>query len=981
MRKFIFFILLFLMFWSRAQAEVVNLVKDTFDNTYTYYYDSNLERNRYLIASKYLFGNNIAYCLEIGKSIDSFVYDTSTFFDNINISDEDLEYIKLISYYGYDYPGHQTDKYYMATQELIWNRLISRPILWTIGLTPNYYYDLSYEKEEILNLFKKHNIKPSFDGTTFDFVLGEDFILEDNNNVLSMYDSLNDDVIIDGNKLIIGKFFDDEEIILKKHDYNNRNFLLYTSGSSQKMMSVGSIQGASSYIKVNLIGGSISINKLDKDTGSDISQGEAMLDGSIYGVYDLNDELVDTLVIGEKESVNYLPVGKYYLKEIKAGLGYLLDSEMYYFDITPDNFEVNLTVYDEVIKRKVDLFKVYASDETGFLVGEANIRFDIYNSNNELVDFVVTDNDGYATIELSYGSYVFKQINSTENYYKIDDFIVDIDTYDDRPIYKLISNSEIKAKLKVIKKDFDTGNIITDSKIKFKIFDVNNNEYVSFKVNYPENEVIDTFEINDEGFFITPYELDSGEYILYEVDELMDGYLYNNQGIRFMIGDSSNLINDEDYGVIVEVNFYNKRVKGQINLTKYGEKVIYKDNSFYYDKILLSDVKFNLYASNDIYENNELLYASDGLVSEIVTDINGNCLIDNLPLGKYYLKEVSSNNGNVISDDVYYIELNYKDQYTEKVVYGLDVYNYLEKGKLIINKYESGTDIRVSNTLIEVYTIDDILVYKGYTNNSGQIVIDNLPYGEYFISEVEASTGYRLLNDKIYFKIEDDEKTIDIYNDRIKVPNTGIDVGIKNILLLFGILIVGILIIVFFENKKVVIICSMVILLGIGYFGMYFYRYYSDNINNKKSVKAFLDDNIDAIKEEKYKYNALVEIPSISLKRGILEIDNLYNDVKYNVELIEENNDRIVLAAHNGNSHNSYFGKLSDLELGDEINYYYNGKIYRYIYSDSYEIRKNGYADIYTSDNKKSVILITCKDNSDDGQVVYIGYLEQISDY
>jgi len=205
-----------MMFLPRAQAETVNLIKDTFDNTYTYYYDDELNRPRYLIASKYVFGKNVAYCLEMGKPIDSFVYNVSNSFDGINISKDDLAYIKLISYYGYDYPGHNTDKYYMATQELIWKILGEPSMSWTIGLTPNHYYDLSKEKEEIERLIKQHDIRPSFDSNVFDYVTGEKLVLEDNNDVLSMYESLDENVIIEGNRLVIEKLFSGNEVILKE---------------------------------------------------------------------------------------------------------------------------------------------------------------------------------------------------------------------------------------------------------------------------------------------------------------------------------------------------------------------------------------------------------------------------------------------------------------------------------------------------------------------------------------------------------------------------------------------------------------------------------------------------------------------------------------------------------------------------------------------------------------------------------------------
>lgn len=97
----------------------VTLVKDVYDNTYVYYYDRSMGKTRYLHASKYLFGNIPAYCIELGKDIASFDYTMTNSFNGINISKEDLEYIKLLSYYGYNYPGHDTDRYYMATQGLI----------------------------------------------------------------------------------------------------------------------------------------------------------------------------------------------------------------------------------------------------------------------------------------------------------------------------------------------------------------------------------------------------------------------------------------------------------------------------------------------------------------------------------------------------------------------------------------------------------------------------------------------------------------------------------------------------------------------------------------------------------------------------------------------------------------------------------------------------------------------------------------------
>ena len=225
----------------------------------------------------------------------------------------------------------------------------------------------------------------------------------------------------------------------------------------------------------------------------------------------------------------------------------------------------------------------------------------------------------------------------------------------------------------------------------------------------------------------------------------MNGYTYNNEGIRFSIGEDSDLINDNEYGVMIEIPFYNRRVRGNINIVKYGENMIVENFGYKYDKILLKNVKFNIYALEDIYENGDLIYESGTLIGEVITDEKGVAKISNLPLGKYKIEEVSSSNGNVIENNEYVVSLSYIDQYTSIINYKLIVNNYLPKGSLTINKYEKDTEIGIPNTLIEICNIRNEVVYSGYTDNNGQIILDDLSYGEYYISEVEASSGYKFL--------------------------------------------------------------------------------------------------------------------------------------------------------------------------------------------------------------------------------------------
>ena len=830
-------------------------------------------------AYKYNFEDNVAYCLELGKSIESNIYTYTTSFDEMNYDKGKLDFIKMVAYYGYDYPGHDTLNYYMATQEIIWNRLTNYKISWVINLNPDNAINVEKEKNNIMKLFNTHYIKPSFDGKEIEYTLGEELVLEDTNNILDRYITETDNVVIEGNKLILTKDFAEEEIIFTKPNYTKNKFLLYTSGISQKMMSVGGIDNVKSTIKVKLMGGSLKVNKIDKDTLTTTPSGEATLKGAVYELYK-DGKLIDNIIIGEKEHLTNLQLGKYTLKEKIAPLGYMLDKNTYTIEITKDNLNIALDLKEEVIKRKIEIFKVFASNTTGELTPEPNITFEIYDKNNMLINTLITDTEGHAHITLPYGTYKFKQTTTTENHYKVDDFSIKISEYNEKPIYKLLSNSKITAKVKIITKDVDTKENILNSNIKYKIYDVKNNEYLSLKVPYPEYKITDIFEVNKNGIFITPIPLSPGKYIIEQVKESMNGYLYNDNKITIEVGESSNFIN-EDGELLLEVPFYNKRVKGIINITKYEEVAVYKDNNYSYEDVLIENSILNLYAKEDIYENGKLIYKKDYLVKELITDNYGKVSIDNLPLGEYYLKD---------KEEIYDVTLSYKDEVTPIVEENIEIRSKLNKGILTINKYESNTKNPIYNTLIEVCTKNGIVVYKGYSNVDGQIILDDLLYGEYYLSEVEAATGYRLLEDDIYFEINKENQIVDIYNERIEVPKTGLPMYTPNLLAAILIILGIIFIVIFHKDKRIIIPIILTIIISSIYLIFNTYKYYQDYNYNKKSIEDYINKEIkeETTTEAQYNYTSVLEIPSINLKRGILDINNEYNKAKYNIELLQE---------------------------------------------------------------------------------------------
>ena len=271
--------------------------------------------------------------------------------------------------------------------------------------------------------------------------------------------------------------------------------------------------------------------------------------------------------------------------------------------------------------------------------------------------------------------------------------------------------------------------------------------------------------------------LEPSNYRLEEVDQSIDGYLWNTEYLEFTIGDNSQVINNEIYGAILEIKFENNQVKGQVEINKTGEDLIFKDNSYYYEEIPLAGVEFELRANEDIIIGGKTYYLKDELVAILVTDSNGYASISDLPLGKYYLKEIKSSNNNVIDSNIYEFELTYQDQYTEIIYKVFNLSNKYEKGTLEFTKTDFVTGDSLPNTKIEIYTEDDTKVFEGYTNEEGKIVIEDLPVGKYYLVEVEAPEGYILNPEKMYFEIKDNGEIVkaDMSNEQIvDVPDTGI---------------------------------------------------------------------------------------------------------------------------------------------------------------------------------------------------------------
>lgn len=131
-------------------------------------------------------------------------------------------------------------------------------------------------------------------------------------------------------------------------------------------------------------------------------------------------------------------------------------------------------------------------------------------------------------------------------------------------------------------------------------------------------------------------------------------------------------------------------------------------------------------------------------------------------------------------------------------------------------------------------------------------------------------------------------------------------------------------------------------------------------------------------KESKYSYEAVLEIPKINLRKGLVKSTKNFDSINYAVSIDEHSiypNEigNFILYAHSGNSSISYFDNLKYLDINDEIKIYYKEKWYFYNVLKKYEIDKNGMLSIYNDGISKYITLTTCSQENKNKQIVILG--------
>lgn len=129
-------------------------------------------------------------------------------------------------------------------------------------------------------------------------------------------------------------------------------------------------------------------------------------------------------------------------------------------------------------------------------------------------------------------------------------------------------------------------------------------------------------------------------------------------------------------------------------------------------------------------------------------------------------------------------------------------------------------------------------------------------------------------------------------------------------------------------------------------------------------------------------YIGYLSIPQINLKKGFTEIDNKYNNVNRNIQVLKPSEypdikkGNFIIAGHSGNTSVSFFKDLYKLKLEDKVTVTYKNTDYVYVIKDIYMVPKTGQVAIRRSSEKTTLTLITCTKGDKKTQTIYIAYQE-----
>ncbi|WP_206913072.1 hypothetical protein IGL98_000753 [Enterococcus sp. DIV0840] len=460
-----------------------------------------------------------------------------------------------------------------------------------------------------------------------------------------------------------------------------------------------------------------------------------LLAGAEFEVRDAKNKLVGKITTGTNGIgvLKDLPFGTYKLIETKAPAGYELDGTPKTIKISKDdpNGVISVTVVNKKEKTTGNL-EVVKKDEAGAVL--AGAEFEVRDANDKVVGKITTDTNGIGVLkDLPFGTYKLIETKAPAGY-ELDGTPKTIKISKDDPngvISVTVVNKKGKTtgNLEVVKKD-EAGALLAGAE---------------FEVRDAKNKVVGKITTGADGIGVLK-DVPFGTYRLVET-KAPTGYELDETPKTIKIS------KDDPNGVI-SVTVVNKKEKTTGNL-----EVVKKDEA----GAILAGAEFDVYN------------AADELVGKITTDANGIGQLNDLPYGIYKLIETKAPEGYELDTTPKFVTLSKTDPNGKA---SIDVVNKKIElpvtGSLKITKYVKDSDpiVYLAGAVFEVYDTNTQLVGTYKTDANGEILLNDLEPGKYYVVEIEAPPGYE--QDSTFYEVAvESGKIAEVRHANIKKENLG----------------------------------------------------------------------------------------------------------------------------------------------------------------------------------------------------------------
>lgn len=575
----------------------------------------------------------------------------------------------------------------------------------------------------------------------------------------------------------------------------------------------------------DILKGKISIIKHTDDGSTKIETPEKCAEFQVYlkssGSYAKATESErDNLICDEYgfAETKDLPYGTYTVHQTKGwnGTEFIADFDVF---VNEDGKTYKYLINNSSLESYVKIVKV--DSETGKQIPYAGAGFQIYNLDGKLVtmtytypevttiDTFYTNSDGYLITPetLPYGKgYSVVEVQAPYGY-----------ILDSTPVYFDITAEKISEEngvtiVKAEKKNTPQKGTITVEKTG-EIFsnvtaigggytDENGNDIALTTIYQPEYSVSGlsgaVFETYADEDITTP----DGT-VRYKKDTFVDTITTDKKGTatskQLYLGKYRVVETVAPYGTVINpephtveltysgqnekvtntsTSFTNDRQKAEINLTKILEQNE-KFNIGSNDEIL--NVSFGLYADEDLKAANGSVIPKDGLLEIITCNEKGKATFTtDLPIGSYYVKEISTDSHYILSDKKYPVVFEYAGQDTATVHISVNdgepIENEIIYGTIQGLKIDRETGENITGALFGLFSIteteftEETAILTSESNEEGIFTFENVPYGEYIVSELKPAKGYLPNEENYQVTISNNEEIIEITVENDKIP-------------------------------------------------------------------------------------------------------------------------------------------------------------------------------------------------------------------